>query len=71
MSHALAGLGVSIDQLETATANAPMAGGMLFEAHASLQVPLDLEDDLLRSTLEELANELMVDIDLDDEPAAG
>lgn len=70
MSHALAELGVSIDQLETATANAPMAGGMLFEAHATLHVPLDLDDDLLRSTLEELANELMVDIDLEADSTA-
>lgn len=65
MSHALAGLGVSIMELETATSNAPMSGGMLFEAKASLSVPNDIDAQTLQSTLEALANELMVDIDLD------
>jgi glycine cleavage system regulatory protein len=70
MSHALAGLGVSIMELETATSNAPMAGGMLFEASATLAVPSGLNAQRLRDALEALANELMVDIDLElDRPA--
>ena len=64
LSHALAALGVSIQELETATSNAPMAGGMLFEARAALAVPGSVDLDQLQATVEALSNELMVDIDL-------
>ncbi len=66
VSHALAERGVGIRDLQTATTHAPMAGGMLFEAHALLQVPMDVELGELRASLEALANHLMVDIDLHD-----
>lgn len=65
LSHALASLGVSIHELQTATGSAPMGGGVLFQATALLEVPLDVDEEALRSTVEELSNELMVDIDLD------
>ncbi len=65
LSHALANLGVSISELETATVNAPMGGGTLFEAKAHLTVPADVDGGALRATVEDLSNELMVDIDLD------
>ncbi len=64
VSHALAERGVGIRDLQTATTHAPMAGGMLFEAHAVLQVPADLPVEELRDSLETLANHLVVDIDL-------
>lgn len=63
-SAALAGIGVSIDRLSTTTREAPMAGGVLFEATADIQAPTDLSADDLRVTLEALAGELMVDITL-------
>ncbi|MEM7286210.1 MAG: ACT domain-containing protein [Actinomycetota bacterium] len=70
LSHALAELGVSIHELQTATASAPMGGGTLFEASALLEVPADVDQAALRDTVEQLSNELMVDIDLDaDGPA--
>ncbi len=65
LSHALAGLGVSIHELQTATTNAPMGGGTLFEARALLEVPGSIDAGALRTTVEQLGNELMVDIDLD------
>ena len=56
--------GVNIDSLSTLTREAPMAGEMLFEAVAELEVAPDTDLDALRDALEGLANELMVDIDL-------
>jgi glycine cleavage system regulatory protein len=66
LSGVLARHGVSIDQLITTTREAPMAGGMLFEADATLELPAALTIEALRASLEALAGEFMVDIDLDD-----
>ena len=65
LSAALSAAGVSIDQLTTVTREAPMAGGVLFEADAVLEAPAELDPAGLRVTLEALATELMVDIELD------
>lgn len=64
VSHALASRQVSIEELQTETASAPMAGGMLFRASARLRAPADVSIDELRSALEDLANELLIEIDL-------
>jgi glycine cleavage system regulatory protein len=64
-STALSGIGVSIERLTTSTREAPMAGGVLFEAIADLETPAELASDDLRHTLESLAGELMVDITVD------
>lgn len=66
ISHALASHGISIEELNTETRSASMAGGTLFHAQVSLAAPQDISLDDLRSSLEALANELMVDIDLDE-----
>lgn len=66
ISAVLARHGVRIDQLVTATREAPMAGGMLFEADAVLDVPAGTTAASLREALESVADELMVDIDLED-----
>ena len=55
---------VSIEELETAVRHAPMAGGMLFEAHAVLAAPAGADEAEVRSALESLADELMVDVAL-------
>lgn len=65
ISHALASRNVSIEELQTETMSAPMANEPLFEATAVLRAPAGLDLDELRAALEALANELMVDIDLD------
>src|SRR3954453_2709480 len=67
ISARLAARGVSIEELTTDVHEAPMSGGMLFEARAVLQAPLSTDAESLRSMLEGLADELMVDIRLSDE----
>lgn len=67
ISSALASRAVSIEELETSTMSAPMSAELLFEATAILRVPAGLPFAELRAALEEIANELMVDLDL--EPA--
>lgn len=64
LSAALAAQRISIDELRTSTRSAPMAGELLFEAEAQLAVPASVSIEDLRSSLELLGNELMVDIDL-------
>jgi glycine cleavage system regulatory protein len=64
ISRVLATRQVSIVDLHTATREAPMAGGMLFEATATLLAPPAVPIADLQMVLEELANELMVDLSL-------
>jgi glycine cleavage system regulatory protein len=64
ISRALAAKDVGIEELQTATREAPMAGGMLFEATATLLAPPGTSADELRPLLEEIADELMVDLAL-------
>lgn len=58
--------GVNVQELETTVRSASMSGESLFIAHARLLVPKDVAVERLRGELEELANELMVDIELTD-----
>jgi glycine cleavage system regulatory protein len=67
ISAALATQRVSIEELTTNVREAPMAGGMLFEANALLSAPATTSTDSLRSMLEGLAHELMVEIRLSDD----
>ncbi len=66
LSQALADRGINVDELRTEIMSAPMSGELLFLANAELQIPADLDLELLRKDLEALAHELMVDIDLDE-----
>jgi glycine cleavage system regulatory protein len=65
ITEVLAGHGVNIDSLRTEARDAPMSGGRLFEAHAVLEVSSATDLGALRVALERLADELMVDIELD------
>jgi glycine cleavage system regulatory protein len=67
ISRALAARDVGIEELQTAAREAPMAGGMLFEAEATLVAPSGTSLDDMRALLEELADELMVDLTLSTE----
>ena len=67
VSAALAAHGVSIEELTTEVREAPMAGGMLFEARALLSASPGTSTDTLRSMLEGLADELMVEIRLSED----
>jgi glycine cleavage system regulatory protein len=64
ISRVLASRQVSIEELHTATREAPMAGGLLFEATATLLAPVGASLTDLQVVLEELANELMVDLSM-------
>jgi glycine cleavage system regulatory protein len=66
ISAALADRGIGIEELTTDVREAPMAGGMLFEARAVLEAPPSTSTEALRSMLEALADELMVEIRLSD-----
>jgi len=62
---------ISIEEFATSVTHAPMAGGMLFEAHAVLAAPTSADQTELRAALEALADELMVDVALDHGPGDG
>jgi glycine cleavage system regulatory protein len=65
ITEVLAKHGVNVQELETTVQSASMSGESLFMAHASLCVPAEADLEKLQDELEELANELMVDIELE------
>ncbi len=66
LSHALAEHRISFDELETEVVEASMAGGSLFKARATAHLPESVDLDDVREQLEAVANELTVDIHLDE-----
>ena len=61
----LAKHGVNVQELETTVQSASMSGESLFIAHARILIPPQAELEKLQGELEDLANELMVDIELE------
>ena len=59
--------GANIEELETEVESASMSAELLFHARASLVLPEGGDVDALRADLERLANELMVDLNVDAE----
>jgi glycine cleavage system regulatory protein len=66
ISSQLAQRGISIEKLQTAVVSGAWSGDQMFQMNARLVVPLALDAEELRTGLESLANELMVDISIDD-----
>ena len=66
VSGVLARQGINLDELATETRDAPMAGGRLFEAQVSARVPTGADLGALREELERLADEIQVDLSLED-----
>jgi glycine cleavage system regulatory protein len=66
VSAVLSRHGLSIEVITTDTRDAPMAGGMIFEAHVVARLPPSFDPAAVRGDLEKLATELMVDISADD-----
>ena len=66
VSRALTRHHLSIEQIDTATRDAPMAGGRLFEAHIVVAVPRSADPAAVRADLERIATELVVDIAVSD-----
>jgi glycine cleavage system regulatory protein len=66
ITEVLAQHGVNVQELETTVQSASMSGESLFIAHARIFVPPEVDLSRLQDELEDLANELMVDIKLED-----
>ena len=64
IASALARRNVSIEELETTTSSAPMSAEPLFVATALLRLPPSADVGALRASLEDIANELMVDLEV-------
>lgn len=64
ISSALSTMSVNVEQLNTQCVPAPMSGSALFKTNASLKVPADLALDELQSKLEQLADDLIVEIEI-------
>jgi glycine cleavage system regulatory protein len=67
ITNALAQQCVNIEEFTSGTGSASFSGEQLFKATARLRVLDNMAIDNLRRTLERLANEMMVDITLDNE----
>jgi glycine cleavage system regulatory protein len=65
VAQTLAELGINVDELSTECTSAPMSGGELFKLTATLAFPPSVSIDRLRSELERVENDLMVDISID------
>jgi glycine cleavage system regulatory protein len=66
ISQLLARHGVNVEELVTNRVSAPMSGEMLFEARADVAVPPSTDVAGLRAALERTANDLMVDVKLEE-----
>jgi len=60
----LAAHGVNVEELSSECVPAPMGGGDLFQAKARVLVPSGVKLEAVRSDLEKIAQDLMVDLKL-------
>ena len=65
ISKVLAEQGVNVIELATDCKNAPMSGERLFHTTAKLGLPASVDLADLRDSIEEIATDLMVELDLD------
>jgi len=68
ISHALARHGVNVEELNTECISAAMSGETLFKAQAKLNIPESCNLAVLRSELEKIAADLIVDLTLKELP---
>ncbi|RUP37084.1 MAG: ACT domain-containing protein [Gordonia sp. (in: high G+C Gram-positive bacteria)] len=66
LSTVLSANGLSIESMTTGTREAPMSGGLLFEANFDVRVPAGTDLTTVRSELERHAAELLVDLGIDE-----
>ena len=69
VSGVFARLGVNVEELSSERVSAPMGGGTLFQARATVWLPPPLKLADVRGDLEQIATDLMVDLKL--MPASG
>lgn len=65
VTQLLAKRNISVSELETEVQSGSMSGGTIFRAHAKLQIPELTDINDLEAEIEDLANDLMVDINLE------
>jgi len=65
ISRALAEHQVSIVELESEQLTASFSGEAMFKAHALLELPAGIDLERLRRSIEDIASELMVDLNLE------
>jgi len=65
ITQVLADFGINVQELETTVQSASMSGESLFKANARIFIPVGTDMDKLQDKFEDLANELMVDIELE------
>ncbi|WP_083608020.1 glycine cleavage system protein R [Teredinibacter haidensis] len=66
ISHALAQYAINVEKLDTRLSSMPYSGEPLFEAEGSMAVPANLDKNELAERLDAIANELAMDISLQD-----
>lgn len=64
VSGVFAAHGVNVEELASERVNAPMDGGVLFKARATVFVPAGVKLSTVRTELEKIASDLMVDLKL-------
>lgn len=64
ISQALASMAINVEKLNTSCSPAPMSGVDLFTAKATIKVPSNLDLESLKNQLEQLADDMIVDIEL-------
>lgn len=67
ITHALATLGVSVEEMDSRIEGAPHGGGMLFYASLSARLPKGLSGDDFRDALESHAAALTVDLSINED----
>jgi glycine cleavage system regulatory protein len=65
VSGVFASHGVNVEELASERVSAPMGGGTLFQARATVFVPAKVKLGALRADLEKIAADLMVDLKLE------
>jgi len=64
VSGVLANHGVNVEELASECVSAPMGGGSLFQARATVRLPETADLGAVRADLEKIAADLMVDLNL-------
>ncbi len=65
VSSVFASHGLNVEELASERVSAPMGGGTLFQARATVLVPASVKVSAVRTDLEKIAADLMVDVKLD------
>jgi glycine cleavage system regulatory protein len=65
ISHVLASRGANVEEVESRIRSAPFSGERMFEAIYDISLDGETDQDSLRSGLENLAEELMCDLEYD------